>query len=373
MPPNLLTGTPTLSAEAKKLLQKDQATFFDAHGSHFIDGLVRGGEFFAVLTMEVTDAEEKKSIKASVNIEAWAGKANAAMASEFQSKLSKYDVKLFVSKTGTEPKEIPFSFTQLLADWISFPKDVAAKPGILQVILRPYSGIYTKTVLDPFILEARAIQVKTLASYFATYKEFINELDAAILAPGRFTPVKKVADLEQWRKDCDDGIKAIVAYSQELKKLKNPGDITKLAPNPQLRVQIRKTVGRLITVRARDAVPTDTGIDVAKGDQIDFWVPPPATGFPQRWTISASAWGEIDANGYPTVKDPDAIPAKYPQFRFGRLIAMIGDDTNPFDVGIENTIFANKDGRVFLICNDNPNHPVGYKDNDGDISVRIRT
>ena len=73
VPPILLQENPKLSKDAAALLGKNQPSFFDSYGSHFIDGFVRGGEFFAVLTLEVSDSEEKKSLKASVNVEAWGG------------------------------------------------------------------------------------------------------------------------------------------------------------------------------------------------------------------------------------------------------------------------------------------------------------
>ena len=379
-PVQLIKGVPKLSQQSAALLKKDPAKFYDAYGSHYIDGFTRGGELYGFFSLEVNDLQDKQSLKASLNVGGFGGSLTSDVATQLQSQLSKYSVQVRICTTNGPANLTPCTFDQIFTMWQQFPSMVNANPQILGVILSPYLELAPDDAMPPEKTEQRAADMNTLLSFFMTFKGFAAELDRAIIDPDLFVPASSSDDFTKLRNQCTAGIENIKKAIAEVRQYKAlPADISTVTPSDSLRVQIISDLGKMISVSAKDEVPTDTGIAVEAGRAIQFIVGEPSAGFPQRWTVAVNqpSVGWTDAAGYPnrTEANQSVGALFYSGAVFGRLVGAIGD-SDPLeyiDIGLGTTCVAKTSGRLRLICNDSRTASgKGYDDNDGSIAVNVR-
>jgi curved DNA-binding protein CbpA len=118
-----------------------------------------------------------------------------------------------------------------------------------------------------------------------------------------------------------------------------------------------------VTVRALDAAPTDTGLDVQPGQLLTFVV---AGTWCSTNTDPARACGTPEGVGPAPGNGPQPLAATSP---VGRLVARAGDGPW-FDVGGGGDRTMTAGGRLVLVFND---APCCYADNTGEVEVRITT
>lgn len=361
----------SLSIDARRLMRSKPHAFTEAYGTHFIKEICMGGEFYATLSFAVDDTKQREDLRASLKIDAFSGSLDMAAVKETQRQLSRLGVNLMLWTTNDPNSVFPVTFEELLDRWRNFGETVKSAPGMIGVTLGEYSEIAPEDAIDPKRLQTRSNHMKALLDFFATFKSYAAELDEALKKPAWYFPFHDRAALMEMREKCHQGIERVIEAIGRVKRLEVLENISDFAPDESLCVQFALHMQPLIPVEAANPVWTNTGIDVRPGDRLEFSTPP---GQDNRWTISRPTWGWTDAAGYPNLTNTEGHGPRVPRFNFGRLIGLIGDEAGGefVDVGLGTTHVARSAGRVRLICNDSNTHPVGYRDNEGVINVRIK-
>ncbi|PEF66722.1 MAC/perforin domain-containing protein [Bacillus cereus] len=173
-----------MSDKAQLLYATNQNSFLNQYGTHFIYGLISGGEYYGILEIESKSAEEYRSIKAELSGKAMVGVMSASASGSFEQALNKltssYKLKATIIRDGSEGALQPISPEQLIKDAINFPASVLNEKAIpFSVLIFPYSQIPHPDVKEIPIIE-RQNCLEKIARIYDRFIRQRNDLQYAI-------------------------------------------------------------------------------------------------------------------------------------------------------------------------------------------------
>lgn len=135
-----------LNDKAALLYATDIKTFTKIHGNHFVYGILSGGDYYGILEIESSSAEEYREIKATLSGKATYGIISGNASATFEEALKKitssYKMKATVLRLGSEGELQQISPEQLIKDALSFPAKVLEGKGVpFSVLVLPYDQI----------------------------------------------------------------------------------------------------------------------------------------------------------------------------------------------------------------------------------------
>ncbi|MFD6440907.1 MAC/perforin domain-containing protein [Peribacillus sp. NPDC060186] len=135
-----------MSDKAQLLYATNQTDFLNQYGTHFIYGLISGGEYYGILEIESKSAEDYRSIKAELSGKGMVGVMSASASGSFEKSLnrlaSSYKLKATVIRDGAEGMLQPITPDELIKGAINFPAGVLNDKAIpFSVLIFPYTQI----------------------------------------------------------------------------------------------------------------------------------------------------------------------------------------------------------------------------------------
>jgi hypothetical protein len=196
--PLALVGDVSLTDEAKELLTDRRfEQFYVRFGDKFVSGLVVGGEYSAVLSLETSSDDDKQTLKNSLGIAVQLGKLDASVQSEVTKTLNQFtgrlSMRLFQKSRGGSP-----AVAAPAGGLPTVPADGAA-PAAPQ--LREANDIFTAAIGFPGTVTKRTAQpvVAQLSNYSElalpdspAFVRFLTDSGGLYSANG---PLKKLDDL----------------------------------------------------------------------------------------------------------------------------------------------------------------------------------
>lgn len=327
------------------------------------------------MSIKVSSLDEKNSVAASLNASAWGGKLDAAMAQEKEKTLLSYSHEINISKFGGAAKPLPLGLSEVVNEWQNFPSVAKANPLPTTAFLRPYSDISGESDLIDLIVGAKLDKISRLVNLFKDYRRAMAELNRAEKEYDLFYPPLTPGEIIKLSQACD----AEMVKIKELAKKLDDGDpdgidisviqpVGAIMPNSP---SLMRVTEQHVTVGAKASNYFNVGLEneIEIGELLEF-----ETDSNQKWSLGAGADATTDADGFSYVFKEFGVQAKQPQVRFGRLIGRIGPDPDTgveFEIGKKRKLRARDKGRLMMMCNDAPNHLVGFKDNSGEIVVKV--
>lgn len=185
-----------MSDKAQLLYATNQNNFLNQYGTHFIYGIISGGEYYAILEIESKSAEEYRSIKAELSGKAMVGVMSASASGSFEQALNRlttsYKLKATIIRDGAEGALQPISPDQLIKDAVNFPASVLNEKAVpFSVLIFPYNQIPHPDVKEIPIIEPQ----ECLDKVARIYDRFIrqrNDLQYAIENSDLFPGIEKV-------------------------------------------------------------------------------------------------------------------------------------------------------------------------------------
>ncbi|WP_242243519.1 MAC/perforin domain-containing protein [Bacillus cereus group sp. BfR-BA-01309] len=202
-----------MSDKAQLLYATNQNSFLNQYGTHFIYGLISGGEYYGILEIESKSAEEYRSIKAELSGKAMVGVMSASASGSFEQALNKltssYKLKATIIRDGSEGALQPISPEQLIKDAMNFPASVLNEKAIpFSVLIFPYSQIPHPDVKEIPIIE-RQNCLEKIARIYDRFIRQRNDLQYALDNMELFPGLDKIK-VEEY----------ILKISEQLDKLK---------------------------------------------------------------------------------------------------------------------------------------------------------
>ena len=138
---DILSTDPVLTEDAKKMLNdpKNLNQFTLAYGSHFVYGLVTGGEYFGILEIECLSESDKLLVDQSIKAGGLFWDARAAFSYKVKeiAKTHKLSLKeIIIGGVGVKPST---SVDEMITLAQSFPAKVLTNPVQTHAILMPYT------------------------------------------------------------------------------------------------------------------------------------------------------------------------------------------------------------------------------------------
>jgi hypothetical protein len=202
-PDDILSADPTLTVEAKNLLADASklTQFHQAYGTHFVYGLVTGGQYFGIIEIETTSESNREEVEAKLSAGGLGWDFRANFSNKLKEVAQKNSLKIHEIIVGGSGMQPSANIDQMLAKAQNFPANVRTNPVPVKVILSPYtvfpaySSIFTDLDLD------RRYALLEVTLNYLDYTYLRDHIDYILnnQARFRFDPAKKVADLNKLR------------------------------------------------------------------------------------------------------------------------------------------------------------------------------
>ncbi|KEK13032.1 hypothetical protein EP18_04000 [Lysinibacillus sphaericus] len=186
-----------MSDKAQLLYATNQRNFLNQYGTHFIYGIISGGEYYGILEIESKSAEEYRSIKAELSGKGMVGVMSASASGSFEQSLNKitstYKLKATIIRDGAEGALALQSISpdQMIKEAVNFPAGVLNEKAIpYSVLIIPYTQIPHPDVEDIPIIE----QQNCLNEIATIHEKFVrrrNDLQYAIENSEQFPGIDK--------------------------------------------------------------------------------------------------------------------------------------------------------------------------------------
>jgi hypothetical protein len=171
--PPLLLRKPRFTQEANDLLVKEGWDKFAAsYGWEYVEGIITGGSYYALIEIQTTNEAEQKDVKGKLS--GFYGPFNASV--ELESTLK--DIKnqtvtnVFVNQSGGNNDSIEISLEAMLLQAQNFPKIVSENPVPIIAITSDYQSTITLPQVDLPDSLARNNQKNILEDYGREYLKF---------------------------------------------------------------------------------------------------------------------------------------------------------------------------------------------------------
>jgi hypothetical protein len=209
-----------MSDKAQLLYATDAHDFFDQYGTHFIYGIISGGEFYGILEIESKSAEEYRSIKAELSGKGMIGVINASASTSFEEALNKltssYKIKATVIRDGGEGALQPISPDSLIKEAVNFPASVLNDKAVpFSVLVIPYTEIPHPDV-DEVPIAERQDCLNKIARIYERFMRIKNDLQYALDNPELFPGLDITKIQEQIEKVSDQLDKLQVQATKSL-------------------------------------------------------------------------------------------------------------------------------------------------------------
>jgi|GEM_PF-1972556 len=173
-----------MSDKAQLLYATKPRDFLSQYGSHFIYGLINGGEFYGVLEIESKSAEQFRSIKAELSGKGMVGVVSASASGSFEQTLNKlttsYKLKATIIRDGAEGVLHSISTDQLIKDAIDFPATVLNEKAVpFSVLIFPYDQIPHPDI-EGISIDLRQDCINKIARIYDRYVRRKNDLQYAL-------------------------------------------------------------------------------------------------------------------------------------------------------------------------------------------------
>ncbi|UYZ39055.1 hypothetical protein OD350_28705 (plasmid) [Clostridium beijerinckii] len=173
-----------MSDKSQLLYVTRQSDFINQYGSHFIYGLISGGEYYGILEIESKSSEEYREIKSELSGKALVGVMSASGSGTFEQTLNKlsssYKLKATIIRDGAEGALQPISSEQLIKDAINFPASVLNEKAVpFSVLIFPYNQIVSLDV-DEIKINERQYCLNKIAKIYERHMRRRNDLQYAI-------------------------------------------------------------------------------------------------------------------------------------------------------------------------------------------------
>jgi hypothetical protein len=176
--------TAKLNDKSALLYATDIKTFTKIYGNHFVYGILSGGDYYGILEIESSSAEEYREIKAQLSGKATYGVISGGASATFEDALKKitstYKMKATVLRLGSEGELQQISPDQLIKDALSFPAKVLEGKGVpFSVLVLPYDQI-PHPPAQPLEMPIAPDCLERLGKDYEKFKKHQNDLQYAV-------------------------------------------------------------------------------------------------------------------------------------------------------------------------------------------------
>lgn len=215
--PILLKNEITIGAAAKVL---NSSEFFNTFGNFFVNGVITGGEFYALLEIATTSKEDKEKLEVSVGTSVTSGEASFNLTNKFTREVSSLaktrNVTYFTAYTGTFGASAPMDTVEDITTFAKgFPASVTPDKGeTLYAIMTPYdnlSGFNQKLSVDMMAIEEIK---KNLVNVFTRAKYINDSINFALTHVNEFSDT--TSQLEKVQQQLTDVFTAVIAARRQI-------------------------------------------------------------------------------------------------------------------------------------------------------------
>ena len=219
-----------LKTEADIKLVNNPAKFIQQHGDSFIYGLITGGEFYGVLEIESSSAEEHRKTKAELSGKAsfglFSGSASASFEQAMSNITSDYQMKATIfRKGGTGMLLNEITPSKLIEAALQFPETVKGENGYaFQALTIPYNNIEHSSA-SPISVANQADKLRQLGTFREQFIRCQNDLSYASSHPEQFPGIKIELVSERFNKisnQIDEIVKAASSCFSDQSKCQIP-------------------------------------------------------------------------------------------------------------------------------------------------------
>lgn len=197
----LALDSPRLKEEFATMKISDYPRFRRICGDYYVDGITKGGEYIAMVTVTTESSQDKQDIAAQLNA-AVNMMGSASLSVDFEKSMksvsSKHEVNIKEIRKGGAGEPIAIDAATMLANFRNFANSVDQNPASYEVILKKYSTLpnYPFDSSDP-LLESALGTIETLADLNHAWSTILNDIGAFKNRPKQFRG-EDPATLARW-------------------------------------------------------------------------------------------------------------------------------------------------------------------------------
>lgn len=196
--PQLLTN-PRLSEQAKEFItqnQNDEAAFFRKFGDQFVEGVITGGSYYALIQIQTTNEKQQQETKTKLSGFYGTFKASAEFRTTFQEIQKNSVTNIYLAQKGGSGDNLEITLDAMLQQVESFPSLIKNSPVNIAVITANYSD----KVIFPNLPEPGSLpngnQEEVLEDFGIDYYRFRDYRSNLKFILERFTEFDDFRDLE---------------------------------------------------------------------------------------------------------------------------------------------------------------------------------
>lgn len=175
---------PVLKSEANALLTSGGWTAFArSYGLEYVEGIIPGGSYYALIEIRTTDSKKKEEITTKIS-GSYSGfginaGATTAAANQIKEALAGQDIQVYVCESGGSGRSLPTTLDQMIQEAINFPDVVKQNPVPIAAIVNTYQG---SVVIPPnvsgssFFLDAQASTLNDYGELYLKLKKYRSDL-----------------------------------------------------------------------------------------------------------------------------------------------------------------------------------------------------
>ena len=170
--PALTLRNPRLTQEAeKKLKNEGWSAFVSLYGEEYIEGIISGGSYYAMIEIQTKDESEQQSVKAKLSGHYGTITSSVSVQKTFSDIKREMAVNVFLCQSGGSGDVLEITLEDMMKQAVNFPALVNTKPSSVFAL----TAEYRNTVSLPSVPDPDAL------SYRRKQRDILNELGARYL------------------------------------------------------------------------------------------------------------------------------------------------------------------------------------------------
>lgn len=147
-PPQLLRN-PRLTQEAEAKLQEGWDAFVSLYGDEYIEGIVTGGTYYAMIEIQTKDDTQQRDVSAKLSGSYGSFSGSAKMKSTFKEISKTYVLNVFVIQSGGSGDILETTLDEMIEQAVNFPALVKESPVDIFAITNDYQSTVSLPNIPP--------------------------------------------------------------------------------------------------------------------------------------------------------------------------------------------------------------------------------
>lgn len=179
-PPQLMRNVTLKELAIKRLEEGGWDEFSQVYGTHYVEGYITGGTYYALIEVQTTNAEEKREISAKLSGKYSGAGFKVDGSGEAQSKMREATenrtTNVYVFQSGGSDDVLEITMEEMIKQALEFPKLVKEAPVPIRAIINNYKSIQNVPSI-PLIPSKQRIVLEELGSLYMKLRDYKAKLE----------------------------------------------------------------------------------------------------------------------------------------------------------------------------------------------------